>query len=106
MCHQGLPSKGIWMQKKKNNLSKPWYVWLGFMFSEIDADTHTHMHHLVIAYLYATMLFVMNAAQAFKLSALPLFQLGCLFNQRVIFIQAEWDGDGRYCVYAFCFHFY
>lgn len=71
------------------------------------AHTHTPFLpcniHQVIAYWYATMsvgISVMNAAQAFELSTLPLCQLGYLFNQRVIWMQAEWDGGGRYRDYT------
>lgn len=34
-------------------------------------------------------------------STLPLFQLGCLFNQRVSWMQAERDGGGRCRDYTF-----
>lgn len=100
---------------------KAWEVswqWLALCFlrcSKCWRCRHTHIHtpflhyniHLVIAYLYATMsagICVMNLAQAFKVSTLPLCQLGYLFNQHVTWMRAECDGGGGYRDYTLFFH--
>jgi len=100
-----------------NTCSKPWEVgqhWLsvcllGYCKCKRCTHTHTHTHHVcckihqVIAYWHATMsagISVMNVAKAFNVSTLPLCQLGYLFKQRVTWMQAEWDGGGRYRDYT------
>lgn len=106
-----LPSKKVKIHSTLSKTLRSVTAMIGLLrYSKCKSCRHTHTQHFypatfnqVIACWCATMsagMCVMNAAKAFKVSTLPLCQLGYLFNQRVTWMQAECDGGGRYRDYT------